>query len=57
MKKKEKRSFVISKVSKLKIMTLKANCEISEINHDKVICVFMAWSSMKIISGLIQKKM
>ena len=55
-KKKEKRTFVTSKVSKLKIMTLKANYEISEIDHDKVICVLMAWSSMKMISGLIQKK-
>ena len=55
-KKKENRTFVTSKVSKLKIMTLKANYEISEIDHDKVICVLMAWSSMKMISGLIQKK-
>ena len=39
------------------IMTLKANYEISEIDHDKVICIFMVWSSMKMISGLIQKKM
>ena len=55
-KKKKERTFVTSKVSKLKIMTLKANYEISEIDHDKVICVLMAWSSMKMISGLIQKK-
>ena len=49
--------FVISKVSKPKIMTLKVSYEISEIDHDKIICVLMAWSSMKQISGLIQKKM
>ena len=36
---------------------LKGKLEISEIDHDKVICVLMAWSSMKMISGLIQKKM
>ena len=55
--KKEKRTFIISKVLKLKKMTLKANYDISEIDHDKVVCVLMAWSSMKMISGLIQKKM
>ena len=55
--KKKKRTFVISKVSKVKIMSLKASYEISEIDHNKVICVLMAWWSMKLITGLIQKKM
>ena len=57
MKEKEKRTFVISKVSKLKIKTLIGNYEISKIDHDKIICVLMAWTSMKMSRGLIMKEM